>query len=50
MKMIFTVNVLKFRALLPAKRLSNSADPDQTASDEAVGSGSSRFAILMSNL
>ena len=46
-----TVNVLKFRTLVAyLKGLTNKADPDQTASEEAVWSGSSLFAILTSIL
>ena len=45
------VNVLKFRTLVACQKVeTNSADPDQTASEEAVGSGSSLFAILTSIL
>ena len=32
---------------LPKKASTNSADPDQTASEEAVRSGSSVFAVLI---
>ena len=45
-----TVNVLKFLTLvcLPNRAWTNSVDPDQTASEEAVRSGSSLFIILTS--
>ena len=38
-----TVNVLKFRTSGNNEAYTNSADPDQTASEEAVWSGSSIF-------
>ena len=45
------VNVLKLWTLVAAKKVyTNSADPDQTASEEADWSGSSLFAILTSIL
>ena len=44
------VNVLKFRTLACQKAKTNIADPDQTASEEAVWSGSSLFAIQTSIL
>ena len=43
------VNTLKFRTLFACPK-TNRADPDQTASEEAVWSGSSLFAILTSIL
>ena len=46
MVLLTTVNILKFRTLCVCKNaLTNSADPDQTASSEAVRPGSSLFAI-----
>ena len=46
-----TVDVLKFQTLIAwHKGLGKSADPDQAASEEAVWSGSSLFAILTSIL
>ena len=43
------VDVLKFSMLVACKKaLTESADPDQTASSEAVRSGSALFAILTS--
>ena len=45
------VNILKFQALVACQNgLGNSADPDQTASLEAVLSGSSLLAILACSL
>ena len=45
--MHISVDVLKFQTLVAYKRAkSNSADPDQTASEEAVWSEASLFAIL----
>ena len=43
------VNVSKFETLVACKKVStNSADPDQTASEEAVWSVSALFNILQS--
>ena len=45
------VNVVNFENQLPDKKaLTNSGDPNQTASEEAVWSGSSLIAILTSIL
>ena len=45
------VNAQNFECWLPVKKgLANSVDPDQTASNEAVWSGASLFAILTSIL
>ena len=44
--LITTVNVLKLRTLIACKKQTKSTDPDQTASEEAVGSGYSLFAFL----
>ena len=45
------MDALKFQTLVVCKKaLANSADADQTASEEAVWSGSSLFAILKSIL
>ena len=50
-KVLSIVDVLKYRTLVACiKALANSADPDQTASSEAVWSRSSLFAILTSIL
>ena len=52
---IFSGHFSKFSKIsntrcLPKKSLTNSADPDKTASAEAIWSGSSLFAILTSIL
>ena len=46
-----TVNILKFGTLVACQNgLDKQADPDQTASEESVYTGSSLFAILASIL